>query len=303
MSLVSRDRLVDAGNMGAAGMAAPRLLLPEARTLFRQRARRFSELAAGHPLQDWLQFCAVLSEVQQQRVLESPLPVAGVPAVSETAPWLAAGVSDDSWTCWRSLLDGLQADAGHAGPALAALRESLQAWSRPHWQAQAQAWLQGEVDAVPAEAAPFLGAALQLEWVQRAAALPVALSHQHQGEPLLCPVCGSHPMVSLIHIGDPNHGVRYLVCSLCSSQWQVARAKCTNCASHKPVSLLGETPQDAIQGECCDVCHSYVKVLSQVREVQLDPCADDLATLGLDVMLVREGYGRAARNLLQGGSG
>lgn len=302
MSLVSRERLVDAEHLGAAGTVAPRLLLPDARQVFRQRAKRFQVLAEGHPLQAWLLFCAELSEAQQQLVSDSPLPEQADKVVDTAAePWLPAGMGDASWAYWRGLLANLHASTPN--PALQELLAGLQGWSREHWRVQAQAWLQGEAVAVQAEAASFLGAALQVEWVQRASRVPAALARQHQGEPLLCPVCGSHPMVSLIHTGDPNHGVRYLVCSLCSSQWQVARAKCTNCASHKPVSLLSETPQDAIQGECCDACHSYVKVLSQIRDVQVDPCADDLATLALDILIAQEGYGHSARNLLQAGTG
>lgn len=301
MSIVSSTtRVLKADEIGVAPHSAPRLLLPDPRTVFQQRARRLQYLADGHDLAAWLLFCHTLS-LAQGRLVERVQIEDG-----EAQASLSLTLTERSWGYWQALLAELIAvnapnlpASGSKGlsPEALALVKTLQAWSKDYWQTQAQAVLLGE-DNVQAEAVPFLGAALQAEWTLRASQLPAEIHAAYQGESAVCPVCGSHPMVSLVHTGDPNHGVRYLVCALCQSQWHAARAKCTNCDSPKEVLLLGQSEKDPIQGECCDACHSYVKLLSLPREVQLDPCADDLATLGLDVMLEREGYGRAARNLL-----
>lgn len=293
MSVLSpTTRVIQANEIGVAPQVAPRLLLPDPRTVFQQRARRLHYLAEGHELAAWLLSCHALS-LAQQRVVDGQ--VAGAALAS---PALSLELTDDSWRYWQALLAECSQplSAGGVSPLLPVV-QGLQAWHQAQWQVQAQALLLGDEVLVAPEAAPFLAAALQVEWTLLASQLPAEVHAGYQGESALCPVCGSHPMVSLVHTGDPNHGVRYLVCSLCNSQWHAARAKCTNCDSPKEVALLGQSEKDAIQGECCDACHGYVKLLSLPRDVQLDPFADDLATLALDVMLEREGYGRAARNL------
>lgn len=304
MSLVSsQTRLVDADNITQLDSSAvPHLLLPQAKSLFRQRARRLRHLAKGHALEVWLLFCAELCDTQEKLTADMSAPALdankaktslthGMPPIG-IADWQADEVS---WQIWQRFITTFPLD--NAQPERHALVVSLRAWAKATWQYQAKALLRGQDDSVPPEAAPFLGAALQLEWTLQAEKLPSELAQLHQGESTLCPVCGSHPMVSLVQIGDPTHGVRYLVCSLCQSQWHAPRAKCTNCDSPRPVQLLGESEKAAIQGECCDACNSYVKLLSLLRETQLEACADDLASLALDVSLNQEGYGRTARNL------
>ncbi len=51
-----------------------------------------------------------------------------------------------------------------------------------------------------------------------------------------------------------------------------------------------------IKSENCDVCHSYVKVLYQDKDPRLDPVADDVASLGLDLLVREAGYRRGAIN-------
>jgi FdhE protein len=97
-------------------------------------------------------------------------------------------------------------------------------------------------------------------------------------------------------VGDRD-GHRYLVCSLCASEWYAPRARCTNCDTPKEVSRLGETPDSLVQGECCDDCGGYIKIMFQSKDPLMDPGADDLATLNLDLALASEGYQRTGRNL------
>ncbi|WP_020393558.1 formate dehydrogenase accessory protein FdhE [Thiolinea disciformis] len=308
MSLVSsQTRLVDADNITQIGSnSVPHLLLPQAKSLFRQRARRLRYLAKGHALEAWLLFCAELCDTQEQLTATISVPHLdatkaktslqhGMPPIS-IADWQAGELS---WSTWQSFLDQMPLE--HAPNERKTLVQHLKTWDQTTWQHQAQALLLGHTERLTPEAVPFLGAVLQLKWTLQAEKLPTELAQLHQGETALCPVCGSHPMVSLVQIGDPTHGVRFLVCSLCQSQWHAPRAKCTNCDSPTPVQLLGETEKSPIQGECCDACNGYVKLLSLMREAQLEACADDLASLALDVSLHKEGYGRTARNLFLAG--
>jgi FdhE protein len=54
----------------------------------------------------------------------------------------------------------------------------------------------------------------------------------------------------------------------------------------------------ATKAETCDVCHTYPKMLYQARDMKADPFADDLATLGLDLVVAEAGWARHAPNPL-----
>ena len=51
-----------------------------------------------------------------------------------------------------------------------------------------------------------------------------------------------------------------------------------------------------MKAECCDNCGSYVKIFYQRDNPSLDPVADDVASLGLDMLMRGEPYRRAAFN-------
>ena len=53
-----------------------------------------------------------------------------------------------------------------------------------------------------------------------------------------------------------------------------------------------------IKAETCGECHTYAKRLHQVRDMQVDPYADDLASLGLDLLVTEAGFARHAPNPL-----
>jgi FdhE protein len=53
-----------------------------------------------------------------------------------------------------------------------------------------------------------------------------------------------------------------------------------------------------VQAETCDDCHSYAKMLNQAKDMAVEPMADDLASLGLDMLVSESGYQRAANPLV-----
>ena len=52
------------------------------------------------------------------------------------------------------------------------------------------------------------------------------------------------------------------------------------------------------RAETCDECKSYLKIFYQDKDARVEPNADDLATLALDVLVDEQGYGRSGPNLL-----
>jgi FdhE protein len=94
-------------------------------------------------------------------------------------------------------------------------------------------------------------------------------------------------------------GVRYLYCSLCSTAWNYVRAICVTCGESGHVSVRGiDGESEAIKAETCDDCHSYSKAFYLAKDGEIDPYADDLASLGLDLMVSEAGWARHAPNPL-----
>jgi FdhE protein len=55
-----------------------------------------------------------------------------------------------------------------------------------------------------------------------------------------------------------------------------------------------EQSDGLVRAETCDSCRGYVKILQQQQNPALDPVADDVATLALDLLLRDLGYRRGA---------
>ncbi len=77
------------------------------------------------------------------------------------------------------------------------------------------------------------------------------------------------------------------------------RAVCITCGGSQKVELWSvEGGSEAVKAEICGECQSYSKVLYQAKDMQLDPFADDLETLGLDIKMGEAGWPRHAPNPL-----
>jgi FdhE protein len=158
--------------------------------------------------------------------------------------------------------------------------------------------LAGVYTGVDVGEAPLIGAALQVYWVKMALQLPIS-ANRSLAQSRLCPVCGSHPVASVVRIGGAQQGLRYLLCSLCGCEWHMVRVKCSACASTKGLAYLSiERGSEAIKAECCDQCKSYLKIFYLEKDTTLVPAVDDLASLPLDVLVDAEGYNRIGPNLL-----
>ena len=93
------------------------------------------------------------------------------------------------------------------------------------------------------------------------------------------------------------HGARFCTCSLCATQWHAVRVKCVLCESTKGIAYQQlDGGIDSIKAETCESCRGYVKIFHQHRNPQLEPVADDVASLGLDILLREDGYRRGAVN-------
>jgi FdhE protein len=287
------------------GVKAPdALILPNPATRFARTAARLDSLSAGHAMEAWLCFMARLAEAQHASA-NTMQPVAGPSwavveqAVDARLPPLAADGHrrDPKWHDGLTLLlDGAN-DSATPPPARAAMA-SLRGGGFERAEALADDFLHGCVDMADASAALYVAAALQVYFTRLAASLP-ASSLRLLPQRGLCPCCGSTPVSGVITESGQTRGARYLHCSLCATAWNHVRAVCITCGQSRSVGLKSiEGDAGVVKAETCNDCHTYAKMLYQARDMQVDPFADDLATLGLDILVAEAGWSRHAPNPL-----
>lgn len=298
------------GDLSGGVKAPPALILPDPNIRFARTAARLEALVAGHPMAEWLAFMARLTRAQHVasttlRPFPGPEPDTVRQAVEARLPPLAAeGYHRDA--AWREgltiLLDTFD-DPATPPPAQAAVAK-LRAQDADAVEALAGRFLLQGVDGADAGAALYVAAALQVYFTRAAADLPAASLRllQQRG---LCPCCGSTPVSGVVTAAGRTPGARYLYCSLCATAWNHVRAVCITCGEARALSLEGiEGDTGPARAETCNLCHTYAKMLYQARDTQVDPFADDLATLGLDLLVAEAGWARHAPNpLLLTGSG
>lgn len=288
---------------------APRIVLPDSPRLFEERAARFEQLAAGHSMGAYLGLMAQVARGQQAAAGSR----AAVP-VPETAleqsrsygmPPLSAQGHQRA-PLWRDdLRDVIRAVRAEAAPGVQSMLDRLQAMDETSVEALADRVLAGTTLDDDAACVPFIGAALQVYFTRQAAALAVA-DVSHCDIATVCPVCGTRPVASVIRVGGAQANLRYLVCALCHTEWNMARVKCTSCETDKGVHYLSlaegpdsdQATQAVVKAEACDECKTYLKIVNQDKNPFADPYADDLATLALDLLVDEQGFARSGPNLL-----
>jgi FdhE protein len=333
------QRLLQPGEIeGLDHNAIPRLLLPQPASLYSARAERLRQLAAGNvhgiPVDDGLRgYLALMACVAEaQHSVTAAIGREGVPLPDQASltlahehnmpPLPATGARPAAWRAvFARLLDALGAMAD-APPQLAPALETLRATPDAQLEGIADAILGSFTDGADPLRAPFVAAALQVSWSNMAAQLDEAWA-QPLMTSTLCPVCGSHPVASVVRIGGQSQGYRYLHCSICESEWHMVRVKCSHCESGAKIAYQGVIDQEddpteaniaaaragqsipkssdptrVARAETCDECHTYRKIFNQEHDFNVDAVADDLASMMLDVLVSEAGYVRASGNPL-----
>ena len=278
----------------------PFAVLPDPSSLFHARAERLDALAPGHTLEPYLRFLATVARTQHDMLPDLPDPhLPGFERIGQALehgmPPLSRALQDVDDTLLATvdmLLTRLAAT--DLPPATRNAITAIQEKSSEDRHALIVAALK-DVPADELAQRALILAGLQVHFVRLAALLdgdslkPVADS--------ACPTCGSGPMTSSV-VGWPRaHNTRFCACSLCATMWNVVRVKCVLCSSTGGISYsIIERQRETIKAETCDTCQSYVKILYQVNDAALDPFADDVASLGLDMLMAEEGWERGGQN-------
>ena len=183
-------------------------------------------------------------------------------------------------------------DAGVLPEPARQARAALGALGEAELESLADRFLGGQVATEEAARAVFVAAALQVSWTRMAALLDPADLVTDQAETGQCPACGSPPIAGLVAPGGTKFGHRHLHCSLCATAWRYVRVRCVHCGSTDKISFRNLAGQTYLRAECCEACHGYSKVFFLEKARPIEPLADDLASLGLDVLVGVEGFAR-----------
>lgn len=284
------------------GVAKPPLaFLPEPVKLFQARARRFAFLATSNALAPYLTFLSEISRLQAR--LAATLPPA--------APMTATRIAEAA----RGAMPPIDRPARGRDPALAAtlaaFTESVAELAMPEparvalnavraANAEDRDWLLTNIlsDRIPEDStAPhlFVAAAVQVHMARLAATLDAgALVPLGVG---LCPACGGRPATSSVMGTQGVENARYAACACCATQWNEVRVKCLCCGSTKGVSYRSvETTEATVKAETCRECHAWVKIFYTQANPSLDPVADDVGSLGLDMLMKETEFRRGGFN-------
>jgi FdhE protein len=297
MSEIIRDGSI------AGGIPAVPQFRPVGNEVFAERAARLRALAPGHALEGYLRFAAALSVAQDaalRRMRDVAVPDEQTLAHCRKHGLPPLSVDGRRDPVWRDALAEIRGgfDPEALPPQAREVLSALAAAPVDALESSASTLLAGAYAEVDPGRAPLIAGALQAYWVKMALRLGEG-GFSPEVRYGLCPVCGSHPVASVVRVGGAAQGLRYLVCSLCASEWHVVRVKCSACASTKGIGYLGvEGASQAIKAECCDECRAYLKIFYLEKDTALDPVADDLATLALDMLVDEQGYNRVGPNLL-----
>ena len=282
------------------------IILPHSTTVFARRAARLEFLAQNHPMAGWLRFIASLSRAQTIAAEQAPMPVAPdgeqiAQAVAAPMPPLAFA-GNRLQPVWRDILDLVlrHLDDLSLPAASRGLPQALSVVDHDALDAMAGRCLGHEITADETARSVFLTAALQVYFTTAAAVLDVSRLRplEQRG---LCPVCGHAPASSVVTASGRAPGTRFLHCSLCASAWNYTRAVCTTCGSARSLALREiEGDSGSVKAETCDDCHKYIKVLYEAKDPKIEPSADDLATLGLDLLVGEAGWSRPPPMIISG---
>ncbi|OOF56730.1 formate dehydrogenase accessory protein FdhE [Rodentibacter genomosp. 2] len=273
----------------------PAVLFANPKNLYQRRAKRLRDLAQDHPLADYLLFAADVVESQLATLEKNPLSKQEIENTSGIEPLNAKTLKRNG--IWREyLIEILHEIKPKANEQMAATIESLEKASSAELEEMASQLLAEEFNLVSSDKAVFLWAALSLYWLQLTQQIPHASRLENTENIHYCPVCGSVPVASMIHIGT-SQGLRYLHCSLCESEWNLVRAQCTNCNGHDKLEMWSLNEELAlIRAETCGSCESYLKMMFQEKDPNVEAVADDLASIFLDVEMEEKGFARSGLN-------
>jgi FdhE protein len=330
------QRILDPAQIEAfATTSLPRIRLPDPASLFARRGQRLRTLAEGHwsrgtgaagavtspagsgdvpsgdSLGDYLRLMAAVTDGQQVELDALTAALATeqfaqqlgrqIELAHEHRMPLLQAAGWPRQERWRAILNDLCSSLAAAPGFPAGVRsvcERIVASAPAEMETQADLLLAARTNGVDAQAAPFVMAALQVYWAGMASSLQTSDVRQID-VPGVCPTCGTLPVSSIVRSDKQSQGYRYLHCGLCATEWHMVRITCSQCLANEGIVYQSiEGGSQAVRAESCGQCHTYRKILYQEKDPGVEPVADDLASLSLDLLMTEEGMHRGSGNPL-----
>jgi FdhE protein len=114
-----------------------------------------------------------------------------------------------------------------------------------------------------------------------------------------CPFCSARPVAGVLR-SEGDGGKRWLLCSLCSTEWQFRRVLCPGCGEENkdklPIYTAAEFP--AARVDACDTCQTYLKSIDLTKDGHAIPVVDEIATVALNIWADERDYVKLETNLL-----
>ena len=120
-----------------------------------------------------------------------------------------------------------------------------------------------------------------------------------RGTPVRCPFCLGKPQVGALR-QEGDGAKRFLICSLCSTEWAYGRIVCPACGEETVDKLAIYTASQFhhVRVEACDTCGHYIKTIDLTKNGLAVPVVDELATIPLNFWAHEHGYIKMQTNLL-----
>lgn len=284
--------------------APPFVQLPDPGVLFAERAARLRLLGSVSPLKPYLEFIADLSEAQSD--IAAGLGPVTVPHGNERGREFGMPSIDRADAISEAALDIIFDRLFERARMIAKPQDAADALERvANSDADERRRMIEAIFAglLPPEAIAehiYIWAGLQLHFTRLASTLdPKSVKPVADG---VCPTCGSMPSSSMVVGWHGAHGARFCSCSVCNTLWHYVRIKCVCCGSTKGIGYKEvEDGGGIIKAETCDECQSWVKIIYQQLSTDADPIADDVANLGLDMLMRETSYRRGGFSPLLAG--
>jgi len=115
----------------------------------------------------------------------------------------------------------------------------------------------------------------------------------------ICPFCNARPVAGVLR-GEGEGAKRWLLCSLCFTEWQFRRVLCPGCGEENkdklPIYTCAEF--ESVRVDACDSCWTYLKSVDLTKDGHAVPVVDEIATVALNIWAEEHGYSKLETNLL-----
>jgi FdhE protein len=104
-----------------------------------------------------------------------------------------------------------------------------------------------------------------------------------------CPVCGGKPDLAYL---EGKEGARWLVCSICDTEWLFKRLECPYCKNNSHTKLAYYTDDDGLYRlYVCEKCKKYIKTIDmRATQRKIIFPVERVITLAIDNQAADEGY-------------